>query len=64
MTCQRGTNGRAAGFPFVKKGANIMKIGNYVLPAISPKGFLLGALLALAAALAKVTLLKDLGEES
>lgn len=41
-----------------------MKIGNYVLPAISRKGFILGALLALLAALLKVTLLKDVGEES
>lgn len=41
-----------------------MKIGNYSVPAISGKGFLLGALLALLAALAKVTLLKDVGEES
>lgn len=40
-----------------------MKIGSYVLPPVSRKGFALGALLALLAAFAKVTLLKDLGEE-
>ncbi len=41
-----------------------MKIGNYVLPPVSRSGFVFGALLALLAALLKVTLLKDVGEES